>query len=110
MQHNVVVRFLIALYYLLFSRTELLCYTMMILDHMSNASVLSLPLPFFAFFWGTLCSPRPPKFFWITVITYTEVSWNRGSIDLKQCATKYKLFVSGNDCYKVHFSIRIFSD
>uniref|UniRef100_A0A915KAT0 Piezo non-specific cation channel R-Ras-binding domain-containing protein n=1 Tax=Romanomermis culicivorax TaxID=13658 RepID=A0A915KAT0_ROMCU len=70
LQHNVFVRFFISLFYLLLSHTELLCYIMVILDQMKNASIISLPLPFLIFFWGTLRSPRPPQFFWVTVITY----------------------------------------
>ncbi len=73
-KYNCFIRFLVALGYLLLSKTELLCYLMMISDHMRTAAVISLPLPFLAFFWGTLCSPRPPKFFWIVTIAYTEVS------------------------------------
>ncbi|KAI6176379.1 Piezo-type mechanosensitive ion channel component [Aphelenchoides bicaudatus] len=35
--------------------------------------LLTLPLPLMVFFWGTLCNPRPPKLFWIFMITYTEM-------------------------------------
>ncbi|XP_071174524.1 piezo-type mechanosensitive ion channel component 2-like isoform X6 [Mytilus edulis] len=61
-----------ALYYLLISRTELICYFLMILDQIVYASLLSLPLPLMVFLWGMLSVPRPSKSFWITAITYTE--------------------------------------
>ncbi len=72
-RYSLPMRFLVALGYLLVSRTELLCYLVMFMDHMYTAAIISLPLPLFALFWGTLCSPRPPKFFWIVVIAFTEV-------------------------------------
>lgn len=58
---------------LLVSRSELLCYFLMILDQMVYGSLLSLPLPLMVFLWGMLSVPRPSKTFWVTVITYTEV-------------------------------------
>ncbi|CAC5396646.1 PIEZO1_2 [Mytilus coruscus] len=61
-----------ALYYLLISRTELICYFLMILDQIVYASLLSLSLPLMVFLWGMLSVPRPSKRFWITAITYTE--------------------------------------
>ncbi|KRY90604.1 Piezo-type mechanosensitive ion channel component 2 [Trichinella pseudospiralis] len=70
--HGCLRRFLIALYYVIISHTDIVCYLMIILNQMFNASIISLPLPFFAFLWGTLCSPRPPKVFWVTLITYLE--------------------------------------
>ena len=59
--------------YMLISRSELLCYFLMVLDQMVYGSLLSLPLPFMVFLWGMLSVPRPSKTFWVTVITYTEV-------------------------------------
>ncbi|KFD49361.1 hypothetical protein M513_09724 [Trichuris suis] len=70
--HSAVRRSVTALYYLLVANTDIICYLMIIFNQMFNASVISLPLPFFAFLWGTLCTPRPPKVFWVTLITYLE--------------------------------------
>ncbi|CAG5122569.1 unnamed protein product, partial [Candidula unifasciata] len=54
------------------SQSQLLCYFLMILDHMIYSSLLSLPLPLMVFLWGMLSVPRPSKTFWVAVITYTE--------------------------------------
>ncbi|XP_067651571.1 piezo-type mechanosensitive ion channel component 2-like isoform X3 [Haliotis asinina] len=67
-----VYRLLVATYYMLVSRSELLCYFLMILNQMIYASLLALPLPLMVFLWGMLSVPRPSKSFWITVITYVE--------------------------------------
>ncbi|XP_055955380.1 piezo-type mechanosensitive ion channel component 2 isoform X2 [Patella vulgata] len=68
----IVYRLLKATYYVLVSRSELLCYFLMILNQMIYACLISLPLPLMVFLWGMLSIPRPSKRFWITVITYTE--------------------------------------
>ena len=66
-------RLTVAFVYALLANTDILCYMLMILNHMVYASVLSLPLPFLVFLWGMLSIPRPTKIFWITVMTYTQV-------------------------------------
>lgn len=67
------IRFFVAFYYALLANTDLLCYSVMILNHIYYACILSMPLPFFVFLWGMLSIPRPTKRFWITVITYVEL-------------------------------------
>ncbi|CAL1285852.1 unnamed protein product [Larinioides sclopetarius] len=53
-KHPTFMRFLVALYYAAISRSELLCYIVIVVNQMKAASILSLPLPLFAFLWGTL--------------------------------------------------------
>ncbi len=53
------------------SRSELLCYSAMIINHLTSGALLSMPLPLSIFLWAMLSS-RPSRNYWITVITYTE--------------------------------------
>lgn len=69
---NVFMRFVRAIFYAVISRSEIMCYIMMIINQLTSASVLSLPLPLAVFLWGSLSVPRPSKTFWISAITYTE--------------------------------------
>ncbi|XP_003375607.1 conserved hypothetical protein [Trichinella spiralis] len=50
--HGCLRRLFIALYYVIISHTDIVCYLMIILNQMFNASIISLPLPIFAFLWG----------------------------------------------------------
>lgn len=67
-------RLLFALYNTMVSQSEMLCYFVIILNHMVSASLLSLVLPILLFLWAMLSVPRPTKRFWMTAIIYTEVS------------------------------------
>jgi hypothetical protein len=53
------------------SRSELLCYSAMVINHLTSGALLSIPLPLSIFLWAMLSS-RPSRNYWITVITYTE--------------------------------------
>nr|XP_060627625.1 piezo-type mechanosensitive ion channel component 2-like [Anolis sagrei ordinatus] len=64
----------IALYNTMESKSEMLCYFVIILNHMVSASILTLVLPILIFLWAMLSIPRPTKFFWMTAIIYTEIT------------------------------------
>ncbi|KAL9975258.1 hypothetical protein ACROYT_G012400 [Oculina patagonica] len=84
-------RLTVAFVYALLANTDILCYMLMILNHMVYASVLSMPLPFLVFLWGMLSIPRPTKIFWITVMTYTQV------VIVVKYLFKFQ-FIDINDC------------
>lgn len=67
-------RLIFALYNTMVSQSEMLCYFVIILNHMVSASLLTLFLPILIFLWAMLSVPRPTKRFWMTAIIYTEVS------------------------------------
>ncbi|KAK2851179.1 hypothetical protein Q5P01_007455 [Channa striata] len=63
-----------ALYNTMVSKSEMLCYFVIILNHIVSASLLSLILPILIFLWAMLSVPRPTKRFWMTAIIYTELT------------------------------------
>ncbi|XP_017714763.1 PREDICTED: piezo-type mechanosensitive ion channel component 1 [Rhinopithecus bieti] len=67
-------RLLQAVYQCVAAHSELLCYFIIILNHMVTASAGSLVLPVLVFLWAMLSIPRPSKRFWMTAIVFTEVS------------------------------------
>ncbi|XP_011751602.2 piezo-type mechanosensitive ion channel component 1 isoform X2 [Macaca nemestrina] len=69
-----VLRLLRAVYQCVAAHSELLCYFIIILNHMVTASAGSLVLPVLVFLWAMLSIPRPSKRFWMTAIVFTEVS------------------------------------
>lgn len=70
-------KLLFALYNTMVSKSEMLCYFVIILNHIVSASFLSLILPILIFLWAMLSVPRPSKRFWMTAIIYTEVCYYR---------------------------------
>lgn len=68
-----IIRLLLAMWFIILSHSDILCYFMIFLNQIKSATFLSLPLPLLVFLWGTLSIPRPSKTFWVTVIAYTEV-------------------------------------
>ncbi|XP_074170555.1 piezo-type mechanosensitive ion channel component 1 isoform X3 [Rhinolophus sinicus] len=67
-------RLLQAVYQCVAAHSELLCYFIIILNHMVTASAASLVLPVLVFLWAMLSIPRPSKRFWMTAIVFTEVT------------------------------------
>ncbi|XP_059358611.1 piezo-type mechanosensitive ion channel component 2-like [Carassius carassius] len=63
-----------ALYNLLVAHSEMVCFLVIILNHMISASMVTLVLPILIFLWAMLSVPRPSKRFWMTAIVYTEVT------------------------------------
>lgn len=73
-QHrSVFTKLLIAIVSFVVSYTHVLCYITACIAHAYCGGLITLPLPLMVFLWATLSSPRPPKLFWIIMITYTEL-------------------------------------
>ncbi|XP_078412369.1 piezo-type mechanosensitive ion channel component 2 [Cetorhinus maximus] len=69
-----VLKLLFALYNTMVSQSDMLCYFVMILNHMVSASILTMVLPILVFLWAMLSVPRPKKRFWMLAILYTEIT------------------------------------
>ncbi|KAL4838191.1 hypothetical protein H8958_001742 [Nasalis larvatus] len=52
----------------------MVCYFVIILNHMVSASMITLLLPILIFLWAMLSVPRPSRRFWMMAIVYTEVA------------------------------------
>uniref|UniRef100_A0A3Q3LMQ3 Piezo type mechanosensitive ion channel component 2 n=1 Tax=Mastacembelus armatus TaxID=205130 RepID=A0A3Q3LMQ3_9TELE len=63
-----------ALYNMLVAHSEMVCYLVIIINHMVSASCATLVLPITIFLWAMLSVPRPSKRYWMTAIIYTEVT------------------------------------
>ncbi|XP_026520873.1 piezo-type mechanosensitive ion channel component 2-like [Notechis scutatus] len=63
----------VALYHVMASTSEMLCYFVIIINHMVSASILTSVLSILIFLWPMLSIPRPSKFFWMIAIIYTEI-------------------------------------
>ncbi|XP_063977086.1 piezo-type mechanosensitive ion channel component isoform X4 [Diachasmimorpha longicaudata] len=67
-----IIQLLASIWFGILAHSTFMCYFMIFLHQIKNASVLSIPLPLMVFFWGSLTIPRPSKTFWVTIIAYTE--------------------------------------
>ncbi|XP_076169043.1 piezo type mechanosensitive ion channel component isoform X2 [Ptiloglossa arizonensis] len=67
-----IIQLLASIWFGILAHSNLLCYFIVFLHQIKNASVLSTPLPLMVFCWGSLTIPRPSKTFWVTMIAYTE--------------------------------------
>ncbi|XP_076004427.1 piezo-type mechanosensitive ion channel component 2 isoform X1 [Genypterus blacodes] len=63
-----------ALYNMLVAHSEMVCFLVIIINHMVSASCVSLVLPISIFLWAMLSVPRPSKRYWMAAIVYTEVT------------------------------------
>ncbi|XP_028282873.1 piezo-type mechanosensitive ion channel component 2 isoform X3 [Parambassis ranga] len=63
-----------ALYNMVVAHSELVCYLVIIVNHMVSANCVTLVLPITIFLWAMLSVPRPSKRYWMTAIIYTEVT------------------------------------
>ncbi|XP_034063652.1 piezo-type mechanosensitive ion channel component 2 isoform X3 [Gymnodraco acuticeps] len=63
-----------ALYNMLVAHSEMVCYLVMVINHMVSANCATLVLPTTIFLWAMLSVPRPSKRYWMTAIVYTEVT------------------------------------
>ncbi|CAI5447515.1 unnamed protein product [Caenorhabditis angaria] len=71
-QKSSIMRFVNAVVNCIGAHTDILCYFFSIMTQVMTGGLLTMPLPLMALFWGNLSNPRPSKFFWVTMITYTE--------------------------------------
>lgn len=85
-----VLQLIYALYNTLVARSEMVCYFVIILNHMISASMITLVLPILIFLWAMLSVPRPSKRFWMTAIVYTEVRNFWSAVSNIKRINKYK--------------------
>ncbi|XP_039260902.2 piezo-type mechanosensitive ion channel component 1-like isoform X4 [Styela clava] len=68
-----ILRLFYAIWYTIISRTDVVCYMLVILNLMLTASIMSLVLPITIFLWSSLSTPRPTSRFWNFCIIYLEI-------------------------------------
>nr|XP_026690889.1 piezo-type mechanosensitive ion channel component 1-like isoform X4 [Ciona intestinalis] len=68
-----ILRFFYSFWFVIISRTDVVCYFLFILNLMLDSSILSLVLPLAVFFWASFCIPRPTTKFWNFSIVYLQL-------------------------------------
>ncbi|XP_066250375.1 piezo-type mechanosensitive ion channel component-like [Euwallacea similis] len=72
-QYSIYVKLLRALFYMFLAYSEWLCYLIIIINQITTASFISLPLMIITFCWGALTVPKPSRTFWATTIAYVLI-------------------------------------
>ncbi|KAI6200835.1 Piezo-type mechanosensitive ion channel component [Aphelenchoides besseyi] len=72
-QRHVLAKFIISYVSFVTAYTHIVCFICACIAHAYCGGLVTLPLPLMVFLWGSLCNPRPPKVFWVAMITYTEL-------------------------------------
>lgn len=65
-------KLLYCLSHVVMAQSELVCFMLILIVHLSKASFVTLPLPIIVFVWGALCVPGPPKSFWFFSTCYLQ--------------------------------------
>ncbi|VIO95277.1 Uncharacterized protein BM_BM11405 [Brugia malayi] len=65
-------KFLYCFSHSIIAQSQLICFILMLIVHLSKSSLISFPLPLMVFFWGVLAIPRPPKSFWLITASYIQ--------------------------------------
>lgn len=98
-QQPLILQLCYALYNMLVAHSEMVCFLVIIINHMVSASCATLVLPITIFLWAMLSVPRPSKRYWMTAIIYTEVLTTQENIKFLICCPvnkTLKVFVHGN--------------
>jgi piezo-type mechanosensitive ion channel component 1/2 len=66
-------RYFVAFYKSIISNSEIFCYFWMLFATLTNGGMLYLVYPAMVFGYALLVEERPGKWFWITVLTYTQL-------------------------------------
>lgn len=72
-ERNVFARLTTAVANCFSAHTDIFCFFLAVIAHALSSGLITLPLPFLVFFWGSLASPRPSKLFWVSMIAVTEL-------------------------------------
>uniref|UniRef100_A0AAR5PGD9 Piezo non-specific cation channel R-Ras-binding domain-containing protein n=1 Tax=Dendroctonus ponderosae TaxID=77166 RepID=A0AAR5PGD9_DENPD len=72
-QYSIYIKLLKAIWYILLSYSEAMCYLIIILNQVIRANFISLPLVILMFCWGALTVPKPTRTYWVITIAYVLI-------------------------------------
>ena len=92
-----VMRFAIAIWYLVVSKTEEMCFYLILLNTAFTENILTVPLPISIFCWAALSVPRPSKRYWNFAIYYLSAV-----IVIKYVISLFAVQKIGTDMYFIN--------